>query len=249
MRWGGLSGESAAALVRAAPVQWPVSSGGNDHFYEFVAAQESSGPTPQTRGSGSTNVQRTERLPGDIDLGRRRQLRRYELRLPLYIEAWAGGIQTPFNNPSPADGWGWITGESWSFTDWAVGEPNDTGGPEYLLSIGGDLNQPQFQRKWNDDELGTNQQLKTGYLVEYPVPEPPLAAAILVIAIFYGGRRRSTTKPCSWDRCHDGLLIPNRWLSALAGKVCEVRLQNLRARTPNRCPECGKVSNTVTAPS
>ncbi len=39
------------------------------------------------------------------------------------ITGWLGGFQ-PDGNPEPAGGWEWVTGESWDWTNWAVGEPN-----------------------------------------------------------------------------------------------------------------------------
>jgi hypothetical protein len=34
-----------------------------------------------------------------------------------------------------AEGWQWITGESWGYTNWNTGEPNDSGGDEYVLAV------------------------------------------------------------------------------------------------------------------
>jgi K319L-like, PKD domain len=39
--------------------------------------------------------------------------------------AWLGGFQPP-NELSLADGWEWVTGEAFAYTNWGAGEPNDT---------------------------------------------------------------------------------------------------------------------------
>jgi len=41
--------------------------------------------------------------------------------------------------------WAWVTGEPWSFTAWAAGEPNNLGNEDYLLSSGNPDN-----HFWND---------------------------------------------------------------------------------------------------
>ncbi len=46
--------------------------------------------------------------------------------LPNNFSFWLGGIQVPAG-AAPNDGWQWITDESWSYTNWSSGEPNDAG--------------------------------------------------------------------------------------------------------------------------
>jgi hypothetical protein len=43
-------------------------------------------------------------------------------------EKWYGGFQDP-DEPIANANWWWVTGESWDYTNWAEGEPNDAGGP------------------------------------------------------------------------------------------------------------------------
>lgn len=51
--------------------------------------------------------------------------------LPSYT--WIGGYQDtqPPAQTNPAIGWQWLTGESWSYTNWIDGQPSD-GGEDYL---------------------------------------------------------------------------------------------------------------------
>ena len=168
---------SFVGLARGAPVQWTTAAGGNGHWYDFVSSPGIEWADARTAAQASTHVGQ----PGELVTLTSAAEDSFvdNAFAPLYIEAWAGGTQSPTNNPTPTAGWSWVTGEPWVFTDWAVTEPNDMGGPEYQLSIGGDQNNPGFVRRWNDDSPGTSQQLKSGYLVEY-VPEPASAAVIAV---------------------------------------------------------------------
>ena len=180
-----------SSIAQSAPVQWTVLSGGNGHYYEFVAAEgiewidANAAATARSYngvfGYLATLTSAAEDTFVDTNFA------------SLYIEAWAGGFQTPSNNPDPVAGWGWVTGEPWIYTNWKSGEPNDFGGPEMYLSVGGDLNSPQFIRLWNDDGIGTDPQLKTGYLVEYSVPEPASGFIVILAAPCVIRRRHPTT--------------------------------------------------------
>ncbi|MBA3725935.1 MAG: hypothetical protein H0W86_05675 [Armatimonadetes bacterium] len=65
-------------------------------------------------------------------------------------EASIGGYNTP-------EGWKWVTGETWEYTNWAPGEPN---GSEYLAFHGG-----HGLGQWNDRPNSDTRH----YFVEYPV--------------------------------------------------------------------------------
>jgi hypothetical protein len=58
-----------------------------------------------------------------------------------------GGRQAPGNAPSV--GWSWVTGEPWSYTNWAATEPNDFAGfaEDYLMLVTEDM-------RWYDIVLG-----------------------------------------------------------------------------------------------
>ncbi|MBN2217996.1 MAG: PEP-CTERM sorting domain-containing protein [Pirellulales bacterium] len=81
---------------------------------------------------------------------------------------WFGGYQPP-SSPEPAGNWQWVTGETWSYANWASGEPNNAWSGEDRLQLRPD-------GKWND--LGQNWSQDTGgYYVEYPVPDYPAQVA------------------------------------------------------------------------
>ncbi len=75
---------------------------------------------------------------------------------------WLGGFQ-PAGSPEPAGNWQWVTGETWNYTNWSLGEPNNAASGEDVLHFWNNNGQ------WNDSSSGVN---FSGYVVEYPVPEP-----------------------------------------------------------------------------
>ena len=89
---------------------------------------------------------------------------------------WLGGYQN-WDSGGTDVGWNWVTGETWSLTAWAGGEPNDSGGIGFWFWVpnlednGENLLETWAGGSgWNDSGLGTQ-----GFIVEYenvPVPEP-----------------------------------------------------------------------------
>lgn len=86
---------------------------------------------------------------------------------------YIGGFQN-LSSPTyvePGGGWEWITGETWSYSNWWLpNEPNNTGpaGAEDFLEL---LNTAQFGNTWND----TGNDHANGYIVEFetgPVAAP-----------------------------------------------------------------------------
>ncbi|MFT5199338.1 MAG: hypothetical protein ACI87O_002007 [Planctomycetota bacterium] len=70
------------------------------------------------------------------------------------MRPWIGLFQN-LNAPNysePSNGWEWVTGEPFTFTSWAVGEPNDSSGVEHYAEMFG-------SGEWNDaviDHFSTN---------------------------------------------------------------------------------------------
>jgi len=52
--------------------------------------------------------------------------------------------------------WQWVTGESWEFTNWAPGEPNNLGGYESYLMLYRINSDAQTASKWNDTNNDNN---------------------------------------------------------------------------------------------
>ncbi|HID31697.1 MAG TPA: PEP-CTERM sorting domain-containing protein [Desulfobacterales bacterium] len=92
---------------------------------------------------------------------------------------WLGGYQTPEGGNEPDENWHWVTGETWSYTNWDWDEPNDYLGVEesYLMMWGyeGDI----APGTWND----TSNDPKSILIVEYDQPTPaPEPASLLLLS-------------------------------------------------------------------
>lgn len=78
---------------------------------------------------------------------------------------WVGGFQdtTAPGYSEPAGGWRWITGEPWVYSNWLVGEPNNTGafGAEDFLEL---LQSTGFGSTWNDVHPSEHPR---GYVIEF----------------------------------------------------------------------------------
>ncbi len=158
----------------AAPVKWPVSSGGNNHFYDYVPTrldwQAAHTAATSTLYSGQPGYLATVTSAGEN-----------EFITGLIVDAawgaWLGGSDITIE-----DTWTWADGPEAGVVFWAAGpvgynnfasfEPNDTNN-EDALAIWGPTgaNGLNDWGKWNDFKQSDTQ----GYVVEYTVPEPPLA--------------------------------------------------------------------------
>jgi hypothetical protein len=87
-------------------------------------------------------------------------------------DKWLGGYQIA-GSEEPDSGWAWVTGETFSYNNWAGSEPNNS--PEGENAIIFQHGWTQDGKQWNDL---TSSWLQSGYIIEYenngntPVPEP-----------------------------------------------------------------------------
>ena len=105
----------------------------------------------------------------------------YKRQEGIWGGPWFGGYQD-LSSPDysePAGGWSWVTGEPWSYTNWAKGEPNNASGLWQQDRTHFMVYNNDFQSgTWDDsnDPFGS-----TGYVVEWntnPVPEPSSLLAL-----------------------------------------------------------------------
>lgn len=75
---------------------------------------------------------------------------------------WLGGYQVTVDGGTPLDGWQWVTGEAWGYTNWLDGEPNTSDGAEHWLGFYGDSD----RGTWNDYPEYADEN-RPGFLVEY----------------------------------------------------------------------------------
>lgn len=162
----------SGSLVLGGLTQWSVEDGGNGHFYEVIL--ESSGLTwdkanlaAQSRGGYLATIISEQENTFVFNL----------INDPVYWNGprgpWIGGYQPSGHTPS--EGWEWVTGEAFTYTNWSLGQPND--------SFENDENRLHFG--WGeftiDDSWCDQPDFFAGiisYVVE--VPEP---AAILLLGL------------------------------------------------------------------
>lgn len=80
---------------------------------------------------------------------------------PAYY--WIGGLQPP-GSTEPDGGWTWVTGETWGYTNWAEGEPNNFGQTDRLVFLPNGT--------WDDAHGYQN-----GYVIEKDPVTPPQTTA------------------------------------------------------------------------
>lgn len=60
--------------------------------------------------------------------------------------------------------WKWVTGESMSYTNWAIGEPNNVANIERYLSV---FNNENYLAQWNDTTNASTSGVSNGFICEY----------------------------------------------------------------------------------
>lgn len=150
-----------ASVASAGPIQWTVASGGNGHWYEAISAPNTSWTNAKAAAEAAGGHLATITSAAEnafiFDL------------VPLVggnpSPYWLGGFQSPaFPEPPTNAGWQWVTGEAWSYTNWANGEPNNASEDSLAFAFfapGG---------VWNDAPTGYTGYGTGGYVVEY-VPD------------------------------------------------------------------------------
>ena len=168
----------------AAPIQWPVSDGGNGHWYEYVAGNET-WTSARVDAAGRT----FDGLPGHLATLTSAAENDFIFQHFSPVQAWIGGYQDR-NAPDysePAGGWRWVTGEPWVYTNWATqyGFPDNYGGnQDYAKFAAG----PYWDDLQNDPSTG--QSGVDGILVEYEAVPEPACLALLGVGGFTLARRR-----------------------------------------------------------
>ena len=168
---------TAGLLVFTASVAFgsPIYFAGTDHYYELVEqsgldwdAADTAAQTKSHLGapgflatitSAAENTFITDNLLSELQNSR---------------GYWLGGLQ-PEGSAEPDGGWQWAVLETWSYTNWNAGEPNDAGEGEDRLEI---LARAGDTGKWNDIYSGRTD--LQGYIVEYYNPEPATLGVLLL---------------------------------------------------------------------
>ena len=115
---------------------------------------------------------------------------------------WLGGIQ-PVESAEPAGGWKWITGEPFTYKNWAPGQPNNNQN-EDRIQFGGQANRSS---QWNDISQ-TNTNYTRGFIVEYDIHPNSVSISI--------ARKDANNIKLSWAS-RPNVTYTIEWCSALDG--------------------------------
>ncbi len=183
-----------SGFVSAEPIQW-TGIGGNGHWYEIIETPYIDEAPENMIGWEEARDLSFGMMHNDGSIDYYGHLATVDsseesafiasLLGPLTIQNayFLGGYQTPpATETDYAANWNWVTGETWSYTNWRGDEPNNTFSgtdadgnhlPENYLEIYYDAG----SGGWND-VYSDNDNRRQGYVVEYetdsfaPVPEP-----------------------------------------------------------------------------
>jgi hypothetical protein len=181
------------APVSAAPVQWS----GNGHWYEAIHMP--AGITWQNARDAALS------LGGYLATTTSAEENAFVYSLVLDEQLWVnigngqgpwlGGYQ-PAGSPEPSGGWAWVTGEPWSYTNWAFNQPDNGDNAETGLEFfkWGPSGTGPFWNDYKNDANLFSQPRPVAYVVEY-LPEPSslalsVAGAIAVIGFASRHNRR-----------------------------------------------------------
>ena len=188
----------------AAPMQWSVSDGGNDHWYEVIHSPSTTWEGCRVLAESLSYLGMPGYLATVTTETENAWVTQNLLRPSPYGALAIGGFQPP-GSPEPAGGWQWVTGEPWGYTNWAGAppsqEPNDLGGEDRLNIWGGGWG-PRFSTgedrcgTWND--VLANYPNMEAYVVEYSgaVPEPSTLlvwSGLSAMGLIAAWRRRKRT--------------------------------------------------------
>lgn len=153
--------------TNSAPVQWPSGSGGNDHYYEAVSFTDAFLSWAESRDEADAMTWHgAEGHLATMNSAEENAWVWANLGQPHAY--YLGGYQEA-GSAEPGSGWRWVTDETWIYTFWAIGEPNNAGsgpsGVEDCLQFYGANGAPG---NWNDaDMLNIPVGGAPGYIVEY----------------------------------------------------------------------------------
>jgi hypothetical protein len=143
---------------------WPMSQGGNGHYYEAVTSTGinwyQAGATATNKGGYLAAI--TSPAENDFIFSFISTNSSLWMRRPTGNTwgPWIGGFQ-PAGSPEPSGGWTWVTGETFGYANWNTGEPSNTGN-ENCLEFWGE--QAAVGDVWNDKD-GTA--ALYGFVIEY----------------------------------------------------------------------------------
>ena len=170
---GLLAGVSLMVLPCMEAGAVPVLNGSNGHYYEVIDSPITWSDA-NSAASAMTHLGAAGHLVTITSSSENIFLTSTFGALAIHLH-WTGGVQQP-GSTEPADGWSWVTGEAFAYSNWEPGEPNNSGGTEDRIVF--DHGVPADGKAWNDLDGAT---FADGYVVEFdtaPVPEPSIVGLL-----------------------------------------------------------------------
>jgi len=187
----------------AYPSQWPIASGGNDHFYDVILVPgginwESAKTAAIAAGGHLATITSPEENAFIHGLASSNpDFWSFQPHSGEYIGPWLGGFQ-PEGSPEPGGNWQWVTGEPFAYTNWTPREPDNGNWGEDRLHFWDGRTPVPMASTWNDLPSDYGLSNPWAYVMEYPSkPAVIPAPGALVLACIGAGcvnclRRRGT---------------------------------------------------------
>jgi hypothetical protein len=141
----------------AASAQGPVLNPSNGHYYERVLSLGITWPAAKTAAESMSHMGLSGHLATLTSAAENDWV--FTNLAPPLNGYWMGAFQDKAS-PSysePKGGWAWVTGETWAFTSWYTGEPNNVSNAEHAAF-------DFYVQAWNDFGAGEKTE---GFVVEY----------------------------------------------------------------------------------
>ncbi|HUP80143.1 MAG TPA: lectin-like protein [Pirellula sp.] len=200
---------AAAGIIVHGPTQWTVSDGGNDHWYQLVMPDNRA----TSLADGFSWTAANAAAQSTVFLGSVGHLATvtsaaennflsgiFSTYLPDFAPGIADSAWIGLTDAINEGVFVWVTGEPFSYTNWASSEPNNLGDEDYVQY----WNVPQVGGfTWNDSQnIAANAEngRLVGYIVEFdgpfsnPVPEPTTLIMWAMGMIAFAGHKKRPTK-------------------------------------------------------